>query len=386
MESTWWTQPSQLDADQQQVVALPLEGNHLVVGPPGSGKTNLLILRATYLHRSKIRDTVILTFGRVLREFLASGSENYNFSNEKIQTYVKWATMLLKEHGIAIQETGELPEVREKILQGFRDLLSSGAEISKYDCILIDEAQDYTSEEIEVFNALSKSIFAVGDDKQRIYQSTGALNELGKFCETTPLRFHYRNGVKISRTADGVMGQLDSPSGLEALSQYNEGLYPSSVTELGSLSISEQVEHAIPEIETQLRAYPGEAIGVLCPRHIELAEITKILENSRLSNQIMVQRHSDGYAALDRERPVIVTTLHSAKGLEFRAVHLLGMENIKNFGSSQKRMTFTGITRAKTSLSVYYDRSVPGYLEKGLASVEADVEPPTLDQLFRGGF
>ena len=54
MEATWWTQPDQLDEDQKKVVALPMEGNHLVVGPPGRVKTNLLILRATYLYRAQV--------------------------------------------------------------------------------------------------------------------------------------------------------------------------------------------------------------------------------------------------------------------------------------------------------------------------------------------
>ena len=52
MDETWWRSPDQLDPDQQEIVSLPLEGSHLVVGPPGSGKTNLLLLRASYLARA----------------------------------------------------------------------------------------------------------------------------------------------------------------------------------------------------------------------------------------------------------------------------------------------------------------------------------------------
>lgn len=80
MEATWWTRPEHLDTEQRDVVSLPLAGNHLVIGPPGSGKTNLLLLRASYLQANGINNFQLLTVGRVLREFLASGSATTKIS------------------------------------------------------------------------------------------------------------------------------------------------------------------------------------------------------------------------------------------------------------------------------------------------------------------
>jgi len=84
METTWWTQPEELDEAQQEVVALDSDSDHLVLGPPGSGKTNLLVLRAAYLYGAGYQNIAVLTFGRVLREFLVSGSTNYTFPSNKI--------------------------------------------------------------------------------------------------------------------------------------------------------------------------------------------------------------------------------------------------------------------------------------------------------------
>lgn len=67
---------------------------------------------------------------------------------------------------------------------------------------------------------------------------------------------------------------------------------------------------------------------------------------------------------------MIVTTIISAKGLEFRAVHLLGMDMISRFRDVQKNLAFTGVTRAKTSLRIYYNKSIPGYLEKGILALD----------------
>ncbi len=49
MEETWWVEEGQLDDDQRKVAELKSKGSYLIKGPPGSGKTNLLLLRAKYL-------------------------------------------------------------------------------------------------------------------------------------------------------------------------------------------------------------------------------------------------------------------------------------------------------------------------------------------------
>jgi superfamily I DNA and RNA helicase len=72
VDDTWWRTPEELDADQQEIVSLPLEGSHLVVGPPGSGKTNLLLLRGAFLTRGGKPNIAIITFNRLLRTVMTS--------------------------------------------------------------------------------------------------------------------------------------------------------------------------------------------------------------------------------------------------------------------------------------------------------------------------
>ena len=80
---------------------------------------------------------------------------------------------------------------------------------------------------------------------------------------------------------------------------------------------------SIAEIETQLRAYPDGMIGVLSPRHEELDKIAVAFQASSIADQVQVQKYTEGYAAFDSQRRIVVTTIHGAKGLEFRALHLL---------------------------------------------------------------
>ena len=37
---SWWFDITDLDDDQKDVIELPPDGDYLILGPPGSGKTN----------------------------------------------------------------------------------------------------------------------------------------------------------------------------------------------------------------------------------------------------------------------------------------------------------------------------------------------------------
>jgi len=84
-----------------------------------------------------------------------------------------------------------------------------------------------------------------------------------------------------------------------------------------------------------------------------------------------LQTIKSGYKAFSESVSVVVGTIHGTKGMEFRACHVLGLNFIKNF-SSQKNMAFTVSTRPKTSLRLYHDKSLPGYLENGILSIDVN--------------
>src|SRR5258708_12886245 len=102
MAGAWWIGESDLDDDQKNVISLSAEGNHLVLGPPGSGKTNILLLRANYLTLSGKPNIAIVVFTRKLRKFIASGGREYAFPADKIVTCNKWQRDVLHQYGVDI--------------------------------------------------------------------------------------------------------------------------------------------------------------------------------------------------------------------------------------------------------------------------------------------
>jgi len=231
MNETWWVDESELDDDQQRVIGLGRDGSHLIIGPPGSGKTNLLLLRANYLCLADKPNVMILVFTRTLREFIASGASRYSFSPEKVQTYNSWAIRLLSEHGFNLRRFDDFEEERQFLLSSLQDLINQERITDDYyDAILLDEAHDYLVEEIEVIKKFSKNLFAVVDARQQIYRrDSQSIEFLKSITETIELKYHYRNGLMICRLADNIMRGKQLYSPLEPTSNYDETARPSSV-------------------------------------------------------------------------------------------------------------------------------------------------------------
>jgi superfamily I DNA/RNA helicase len=102
MTNTWWLKQGQLDTHQKNVFTLSITDDHLVKGPPGSGKTNLLLLRGKQLIGSNIPDVVVVVHTRTLQEFIRSGAPTYGIPATKIVTFRKLATDLLYRVGVSV--------------------------------------------------------------------------------------------------------------------------------------------------------------------------------------------------------------------------------------------------------------------------------------------
>lgn len=77
--SLWWARREQLDACQVDLIEnLPLRQNHLVLGPPGSGKTNVLLRRAQFVRTQGMPSVQVLSVTRPLTEFMKTGCYDAN--------------------------------------------------------------------------------------------------------------------------------------------------------------------------------------------------------------------------------------------------------------------------------------------------------------------
>ncbi|GLC95339.1 hypothetical protein Tamer19_47480 [Cupriavidus sp. TA19] len=380
MSSTWWRDVDDLVKEQADLLDIPTDENLLVKGPPGSGKTNLLLLRANQLYLGDRPNLHVVVFGSLLKQFIQIGGSQYKFPPDKIVTHTALFKNILRSENADFNDSGmKLEDARAERASRIQELVKSKKIGVQFDALLLDEAQDYTPLEVELLHRLTEVLIATADSRQRIYNVDDCVPTLEKCIGTVyPLKFHFRNGLEICRLADGIVKGTPGYIPLQQHSNYQEQDYPSKVSTKSGLGIEAQTAAIAAQINDQRFAYPEDLIGVLCPRNEELDAIAEGLQAAGLSDFI-TRANSD---AFEPSRPIWLSTLTAAKGLEFRAAHIAGLDFLYRMGGVQKRLIYTGITRAKTALTLYWEQSIPGYLEAALLAVAPAKKPVTKQNTF----
>lgn len=357
MKKGWFRSKKELDDDQKAFINLPAHGRHSLVGPPGSGKTNLLLLRAEFLAGKGEKNVLIVTYTKALADFIRTGiSAAGLIAPDQIRTYHSWATDHIFQHlgQRAIPKGSDFDEnARSDILNMVRTANEKLPTQKLYSAIFVDEAQDLTVDELEVLLGLSDNVCICGDARQGIYERDG-LNVAEKLgLQQHTLKRHFRIGHKIARVADRLMPPADGVESLESTSNYNPKEQGESSAKLHVCASRDvQFESMLNLIRVQLDAFKNDTIGIFCGTKESLEEIRTRFNGTDLADSVAVHG-VDEDSSFTGGRPIHALTIHGAKGTEFRAVHMFGVEDLRKFPLNRRRLGFTAITRAKTSLNAY---------------------------------
>lgn len=385
MNETWWVSEADLDDQQRHVISLDLDGNFLVVGPPGSGKTNLLLLRAKYLMLAKKPDLRIILFTRALREFVTSGAKEYGIPSDRVITSQHFWANLLYEYGITSPKESDFNAQRHALVSRVTKLINENNLRDLSDTILLDEAHDFLPEEVELFSRLSRRVFAVADQRQKIYSGEAPFSVLDQITdEKITLFHHYRNGYKICEFADKLGRDRDSFLKITPTSNYDENSRPSRIMNHKCDSLDQEIDLVFEKLDNQLKAYPEELIGIISPSRETIDRVWDRIRSSKYLNIASFQGSFQGDSqnlSFDSEVRICISTLYTAKGLEYRALHIVGCENFKR-RPLPRSLAFTAVTRAKTSLDLYYSEDLLGFIEQAIDSLEPLHELPNPSDVF----
>lgn len=375
MQGSWFRSFKQMDEDQKSFVRLPAKGRYSLIGPPGSGKTNLLLVRAEVFAGTGEKNVLIITYTRTLAEFIRSGIKMpEHFQESQIKTFHSWALAHIREilgYSPIDREDDFDEKSRSRILEV---LVSANERLGTrkiYSGIFVDEAQDLTSGELEALLSLSDNVCICGDERQGIYQRDGLVVAAKLGLSQHRLERHFRIGHKIARVADRLQPPDDGMKSLENSSNYDMKLYGESSAKLHPKeSRDAQFIRMIELLRIQLDAYAGDCIGIFCGKTDSLHELRNRFNETDLSDTVSVYG-VDSDARFTNGKRIHVMTLHSSKGTEFRAVHMFGIEELATPGLQRTRLSYTGVTRAKTSLNAYRASDTTVKLEHAFAEPAA---------------
>jgi len=384
MNKSWWRSKNELDEDQKAFIQLPARGRYSLIGPPGSGKTNLLLLRAQFIAGMGERNVLIVTYTKALADFIRSGiGASGLILPSQVKTYHSWASSHILENlghcplskGVDFDDAARL-----SILEMLRDANAKLPAKQLFSAIFVDEAQDLTADELEVLLSLSDNIAICGDARQGIYERNGlsAVEKLSLQPHT--LKRHFRIGQKIAKVADRLMPPENPADSLEAMSNYDlKTQGESSVHMNPCIDRDEQFKKMLEKIKIQLDAFKDDTIGIFCGRRETLEDLHTRFSNTELAKQVYVHG-VDEDSTFGGNKPIHVLTIHASKGTEFRAVHLFAVEELAGYPLNRRHLGFTAITRAKTALNAYRT----GDTNQPLENAFAQPRHMELDDLFPG--
>ena len=355
----------------------------MLEGPPGSGKTNLLLLRAQHMVGQGEKNVLVVTYTKALADFMRTGlTAKRMFAGDQVRTFHSWAVEHIRTylHTDAIPKGAEFDEdTRDRIAELLEEANKKIPSPKLFSAIFVDEAQDLTVVELGHLISLSDKVCVSGDLRQGIYQRDGLEIAEKLALVRHKLTRHYRIGQRICHVADRLLPPAAGQESLEATSNYNPKLQGESTANMHDCSDrDEQFAKMCELLSVQVEAFKDDSIGIICPRVNSIAELKKRFEGTEFEHSVCYHEKDGG--SFGGKSSIHVLTIHSAKGTEFRAVHIYGAEDLKTYGLNTRELSFTAVTRAKTALNAYRSGPTNAPLEAAFA------EPKHMDiaDLFPG--
>jgi superfamily I DNA/RNA helicase len=254
-----------------------------------------------------------------------------------------------------------------------------------YQAVVIDEAQDLSPVSLRFLLGLVPTlagVYLTADASQSLYQRGFSWKQIHQDLRVTGrsllLKRNYRNTAQITAACTAILQGTDAGDA-ECLVQEpspHQGEVPSILMTDSADQIAQLVRDFFLQAAKTYRI-PLHGGAVLCPSNQMGEDIAARLSSLGLKTQFFQGNQLDLNATC-----VKVLTLHSAKGLEFPFVAIIGLQegrlpkldpNLPEEESSaaideQRRLFYVGCSRAMRALTVIGSRSSPSILLESLTA------------------
>ena len=312
-----------------------------LTGVPGSGKTVVSIYRL-----KNAKNGILFTYGKLLRKTI---EEKVNDSAKEVVNIHAW-NYKVSNHFL------------EKSLDNdnLQNTISMFKNKNKqYDEILVDEGQDMPPNSYKLFKELTTKLSVSADEAQQVMSrdqgsAESDIDHILPNLKHIELDQIYRSSYEIYNFARHFAlynKRANDTNLLERLKRENAG------ADKPFVYIASTYDDSLEVIMDIIDDNPTDNIGILCSDIVGVDSCYKNLKQE-YDDISIYHSHCDIPDVLHN---IIVTTLKSAKGIEFDIVILPQIQHIteKVFGEY-----YVGATRAKTELHLLSVQKLPKVFDK----------------------
>jgi hypothetical protein len=367
-----------LDESQARLALRLGPGHQIIKGPPGSGKTLVLVHRCCHLskYNPKVKKILFACYNIALVGFLKRliQEKGLGIGTNGIEV-CHFFELCARILGEPIHYENEESEYYDLVTQeALERILKEKSRVEPFDAILVDEGQDFDEVMLKILLNLLKpggDLVISLDSYQDLYRRKSSWKSIGIKASghTRHLKSVYRNTVEIFDFTQRFIGKTPRIEKQLAFLPYDFAFH-GEVPELHRFGDLEEIESFLAHdlkrcIERE--GYKRSEIAVVYDDKVYgpsrfaydnralPMRILKKLETSGISaNWVSQDVRSKEMYDITTDR-VSLISIHSSKGLDFDLVYLVGIDHIRPTEHTKEALTslvYVAMTRAKYRLVI----------------------------------
>jgi len=333
-----------LSKEQDKVNNLPLDTSHIVVGPPGTGKTVMALYRAQMLSDEDVK-AVLLMYSKLLSQYTSSAVDQLDIDG-MVKTFHQWFGGFWK--GNYRTNPPQIKPYEFDWNEINQTLLQKPPRANTLPHCIVDEGQDLSRNFFMLAKYLARCVTVFCDENQRLTNSHSTIDEIKGSLGIDKVHLltkNYRNTREIAALAAHFYTGL--PSGI-----------PKAPTRSGEKPVMLQFPRLYETVDYIVRYERNnydKQIGVLTPTNNIRQKFVNRLSKKTVND---VQTYYSGCTdAVDFDQPgIYVVNYQSAKGLEFDTVFIPEIQAMSyDLTRPETRMMFyVLLSRARDELYLAY--------------------------------
>ncbi len=369
-----------LDEAQARMSLRLGSGHQLIKGPPGSGKTLVLVHRCCQLlkYHPKVKRILLVCYNIALVSYLKRSIQDRGFGlgegGIEVLHFFELCARILGEPVHYENEGSDYYELVSR--EAFEKVIHGSSSVCPFDAILVDEGQDFSQEMLKILVNLLRpgGDFVVSlDAYQDLYRRKFSWKSLGIHARGRihHLKNVYRNTVEIFEFTQRFIGKALGGAKQPPLLPVDFAFH-GDLPELRRFRTTEEAEDFVVNDMTQCidrQEYKRSEIAILYDDKVYGPD-RFAYDNRALPMRMLKRLEDEGIPAtwvsqdvrskelfdVTTDR-VSVISIHSAKGLDFDLVYLIGMDRIRPTEAMKAYLiplVYVAMTRAKYRLVIPY--------------------------------